>query len=230
VTMDLADARAGQRDELRRRVTAGERIVGLKTALLGSAAQRRLGATEPVWGWLTDAMEVSDGGVVDCTSLSRRKGEVEIVFELAVDLKGPGVGPDNVWDATRALRVGLELPGSVRAAAPVDVAEFVADNTAAAHFVVGPPVTHFRGLDVATLSTQLTRNGEVVGHGSGARVLGDPARAVAWLANALSEAGEYLSAGMLVFSGSTTEACAVEAGQLVGAEIEDLGRLAVTMS
>jgi 2-keto-4-pentenoate hydratase len=89
-------------------------------------------------------MELADGGLVDCSPLPPRKAEAEIVFELGADLGGPGVTPLDVLDATRALRVGLELPGSKRSAPPKDVAQFFADNTTARNFVVGPPVLRFR--------------------------------------------------------------------------------------
>ena len=56
-------------------------------------------------------------------------------------------------------------------------------------------------------------------------VMGDPARAVAWLANKLAEYDEYLMAGSVVLSGSFISSVPVAAGDLVEADFGELGRV-----
>jgi 2-keto-4-pentenoate hydratase len=54
-------------------------------------------------------------------------------------------------------------------------------------------------------------------------VLGHPADAVAWLADALAERGDALRAGDLVTTGSTTRPVPVAAGETVVARFSSLG-------
>ena len=58
----------------------------------------------------------------------------------------------------------------------------------------------------------LVVNDETVATGQGTAVLGDPARAVAWLANAIARYGDAIEAGQFVMSGSYTTASFVVAG------------------
>ncbi|MFD5258310.1 hypothetical protein ACFWM5_36540 [Streptomyces bobili] len=54
------------------------------------------------------------------------------------------------------------------------------------------------------VKTELLVNGRVVARGTGEDVLGNPASAVAWLANKLAEFGVALEVGQVVVSGSMT--------------------------
>ena len=224
----LARARAAQIEALHRRVAAGERLAGYKTSLLGRATQQRLGASGPVWGWLTDAMQLADGAAFDCTSQLRTKAEAEIVFVIGSDLVGPGVTEEDVARATAAIRPGIELPGSQRATAAATVAEFVADNTSAGRFVLGSPVVDFPLHDLPRVEAAVRRDGEVVSRGAGARVLGNPARAVALLVNSLAEAGRELHAGMLVFTGAVADPVPVTSGHSYSVRFRGLGTVGFT--
>jgi len=64
--------------------------------------------------------------------------------------------------------------------------------------------------------------------GAGARVMGSPARAVGWLANALARVGAELHAGMLVFTGAAADPIDVLPGHVISAEFAHLGRVGFT--
>ncbi len=64
--------------------------------------------------------------------------------------------------------------------------------------------------------------------GNGAAVLGDPAKAVAWLANTLAEFDIPLVAGQLVMPGSCTSAPFLNAGDHVEARFSGLGSVSAT--
>jgi 2-keto-4-pentenoate hydratase len=70
-------------------------------------------------------------------------------------------------------------------------------------------------------------NGEEVASATGAAVLGDPARAVAWLANKLAENHQRIKARAIVLPGSMTPIYPVGAGDRVAAEFEALGSVSV---
>lgn len=230
MSVDLGEAIEAQNRALNARLAQGEALVGYKTALISKASQVRLGASGPVWGWLTDAMELLDGGTFDCSAQLRTKAEAELVFVLGTDLVGPGVNEIDVLRATAAIRPGLELPGSQRLVAPSSVAEFVTDNASAGRFVLGRPSFNIQELDLQLLGAVIERDGDVVSSGAGARVLGNPARAVAWLANSLAATGRELHRGMFIFTGALTDPVAVAPGESIAAEFGHLGRIGFTAS
>ena len=59
---------------VQRRLTAGERLVGLKMGLTSKAKMAQMGVDEVIWGRLTDAMRVPDGGSVDVGATSSTRG------------------------------------------------------------------------------------------------------------------------------------------------------------
>ncbi len=73
----------------------------------------------------------------------------------------------------------------------------------------------------------MEKNGEIVGMGASAAVLGHPADAIAMLVNILAELGEDLPAGSFVMSGGITEAVAVKAGDSVTARFQELGSVSM---
>jgi len=225
-----AAAVAAQDEYLAALRAQGRRLTGYKTALLAQAARTRLGASGPVWGLLTDDMALPDGARFDLASVTSAKAEAELVFELGADLVGPGTTEDDVLAATTALYVGIELPAvPLGARSPTDVDGFLGYNTLAAHYVLGDAITEFGGLDLALVDAVVEVDGTVAATGVGARVLGHPARSVAWLANSLAPRGRELHAGMLVFSGALADPVTLRPAQSVRATISGIGRATVTV-
>ncbi|MFF3872226.1 2-keto-4-pentenoate hydratase [Streptomyces sp. NPDC001978] len=205
----------------------GNHLIGYKTALLAPEAQRRLGAAGPVWGVLTDDMAINDGDEFDLSTVASAKAEVELVFQLGSDLVGPGVTEADVLAATAAVYAGIEIPSVPRGAEPpTRVGDYLACNALAAGYVLGCAVTGFHDIDMSLVGAVLEVDGDIVSSGAGAQVLGNPVRAVAWLANRLARHGKELHAGMVVFTGGLAAGVALAPGQSVAAEIAHVGRVA----
>ena len=73
----------------------------------------------------------------------------------------------------------------------------------------------------------LEKNGEIIDTAAGAAVLGNPAEAVAWLANKLNEHGITLRKGEFIISGSLTRAVSVDSGSFFRATFDRLGSVSV---
>jgi hypothetical protein len=102
-------------------------------------------------------------------------------------------------------------------------ADTVADNGSSARALFGRDRVPIDGLDLDAVCATLLHNGEVVGEATGEAVLGHPAEAVAWLANALGSFGRTLRAGEYVMSGSFMAAVRAEAGDRFEARFDGLG-------
>lgn len=83
-------------------------------------------------------------------------------------------------------------------------------------------------LDLALEGVELWCDGERVGSGTGAAVLGHPAVAAAWLANQLAEFGVSLLKGQAVLPGAMYAAVTVAPGKTYRAAYTNLGEVSVS--
>ncbi|MCD9030664.1 2-oxo-3-hexenedioate decarboxylase [Luteimonas sp. Y-2-2-4F] len=211
-------------DALRALKTArGVRVTGMKMGLTSFAKMRQMGVETPIYGFLGSDNAVDDGGAVEAGALIHPKVEAEIAFVLGDGLDGPDCTPAQALAATRYLLPAIEVIDSRYENFRFDLPSVIADNTSAARYVLGSRPLPPDGLDLATTGVVLERNGQVVEVGAGAAVLGDPALAVAMLANMLHARGQRLPAGSVVLSGAATAAVAVSAGDHVSVRIDGLG-------
>jgi 2-keto-4-pentenoate hydratase len=81
---------------------------------------------------------------------------------------------------------------------------------------------------LADAEMSIRHNGAPAGSGRGEACLGNPAIAVAWLAEALTRFGEGLRAGDLVMSGALAKMIAATPGDKFAVDFGALGSVSVT--
>ncbi len=218
--LDPAGGYAVQRALLDRRHARGERLVGVKMGLTSKAKMAQVGVAEVIWGRLTDAMAVPDGGDVDPGGYIHPRVEPEVAFLLARDV--PAGGPaGNFQDLVHAVAPAIELIDSRYADFQFSLPDVIADNASGAAFVLGPWSALPEGLD--NLGVLLEVDGRVVQTGSTAAILGDPRRALHAALRLAGAAGLDLRAGMVVLAGAATAAVPLAPGAYVRAVVEKLG-------
>lgn len=207
---------------------AGTRVIGHKIGLTSKAMQQQLGVDQPDYGVLLNTMSVASGGTLAASEFIQARIEPEIAFWLAEDVQGPGVTTEQVLAATRGVSAALELVDSRIANWRITLVDTIADNASSARMIVSELVVPLAGLDLAQVETVLSRNGEPVGKGSGAAVLGHPAAAVAWLANKLAEFNVGLRAGQVVLPGAMCAAVSIAPGDTFQAIFTGLGDVSIS--
>lgn len=212
---------------LAHRLRAGEQVVGKKIGVTSPAVQEMLGVYQPDFGFLTDAMWVKDG-VIDTSALIAPRAEAEIAFRLKDSLKGPGVTPQDVLNATESVIACFEIVDSRIDNWDIKIADTVADNASCGVFAMSDDEVDPAGLDLSRLKVVVTKNGEYLSEGLGSAVQGAPENAVAWLANTLGEYGIPFHAGEIVLSGSLVPLAPAVAGDHFYMQIEGLGSAEVT--
>jgi 2-keto-4-pentenoate hydratase len=202
----VAEAYRIQTALMRCHANAGRERVGRKIGLTGEAIRKQLGVDSPDFGALLSTHMFESGATVSISGLRmiHPRIEAEVGFVLGRELKGPGVSAEDVIDATRHLVPVFELCDCRIKDWRITLADTVADNAAALGAVLGAPVEPAQAGALADLTVGFGRDGEVMQRGQGSAVMGDPARAVAWLANQLGELGDALPAGEPILSGSFT--------------------------
>jgi 2-keto-4-pentenoate hydratase len=225
--IDVVDAYEIQLINIRQRVAEGARVLGHKVGLSSKAMQQMMGVDEPDYGHLLDEMQVFEDTPVKAGRYLSPRVEVEVGFILAADLPGAGCTEDDVLAATEALAPSIELIDTRITDWKIALCDTIADNASSARVVLGNSPKRIDEFDLKLLGMVLEKNGDIVQTGAGGAVLGHPAVAVAWLANAVGQFGVSLGAGEIVMPGALCAATDVSAGDLLQASFDRLGTVSV---
>jgi 2-keto-4-pentenoate hydratase len=217
------EAYAVQEAYVRLRVEGGAAVVGRKVGATSKAIQELFDIDTPDYGHILDDMVCADG-VVTAASLIQPMVEPELAFVFDDDLRGPGLTGTDVLSAAVGVAPCIEVIDSRIRDWKIRYVDTVADNGSSARCVFGEliPVGE---RDLAQVVGTMFRNDVAVDTATGAAVLGHPADAVAWLANALGGLGSVLKKGEWVLSGSFMTAVPAVAGDTFSAVFDDLGRV-----
>lgn len=226
LTLDLAHAICEA--NVARRLADGERLAGFKIGSTNLRVREAMGLPDSTYGYLTDVMVLPGGGELLLDSFISPRIESEICFRLGRDLPGPDASIEEVIEATEAVSASFEICDSRIEGWKCPYPDWFADNGFAARIVLSGLWLPVRHVDLAGESVALAKDGVVIAEGTGASVMGHPAKAVAWLVRKLSERGKQLSAGDLVMTGTITPVLPIDRGSRYIASFLTLGSVEKT--
>jgi 2-oxo-3-hexenedioate decarboxylase len=203
----VAEGYAAQEALIARRLARGERLVGFKMGLTSKAKMAQVGVNEMIFGRLTDAMQVPDGGSVDIARFIHPRVEPEVAFLLR-DGEIAAAAP------------ALELIDSRYTDFKFTLPDVVADNTSGAAFVLGAWQSVPARID--NLGVLLEIDGRVAQVGSTAAILGDPRRAWRDGVALATRYGIEMTDGILL-AGAATAAVPLAPGAHARAVVQNLG-------
>ena len=225
--MTVEDAYAIQLENVRRRETAGERVVGMKIGLTSAGMQQLLNVHEPDYGHLFENMLLLERDACSLSGLIQPKVEGELSFCLRKTLQGPGITVADVYDATEWVTPSIEIVDSRIKNWKIKLADTIADNGSSARFMLGGRMTPIGAVDMRLTGMTLEQNGVLISSGTTAEVWGNPAASVAWLANKLGQFGIPLRAGSIVMAGAVTAAVPAKAGDVFTVSFQGIGSVTV---
>lgn len=223
-SLTIDDAYAISLDFLSRRLKDGEKVVGKKIGVTSKAVQDMLGVHQPDFGFLTDRMYVEGPIDIDAHALIAPRAEAEIAFILKDSLNGPGVTAADVLAATESIAPCFEIVDSRIDDWNIAIVDTVADNASCGVYVMGEQRLPVGDYDLPGLHVAVAKNGAPLSEGYGHAVQGDPAQAVAWLANTLGAHGVTLDAGDVILSGSLVPLAPAAKGDVFEMILSDCGR------
>ena len=208
-------------------------IAGYKVALTTPVMQRMVGFNEPCAGAVFANGVHQSPASIRGAEYVRLGAECEVAVLLNRDLPAASAPYDraSAAEAVGALMPAFELVDD-RGADYSDLffLGVVADNTWNAGVVLGPQVTTWRDIDLATARGAMLINGQQAGEGKGGDVMGHPLEALAWLANTLAARGKNLSQGMVVMTGSIVSTKFLNTGDTATLSIDGLGEARLTVA
>ena len=224
----VGDAYAVQEAVASRRVDAGEWVVGWKLGLASKAMQEQLDAEEPIVAPILSDWLIREGDPIPLDLLIQPRVQAHIAFELGDRVMGPHASGSDVVAATVGLRPALEVVDSRVEDWRIRLPDTIADLASSARVVVGDRLTPIADLDLRRIGVALQRNGKGVATGHGASIMGNPAQAVAWLANRILERGERLEGGQIVIAGPLHPSVAARRSDVFRALFDRLGSMSVS--
>jgi 2-oxo-3-hexenedioate decarboxylase len=225
--LDTATAYRIQEALVGLRVARGARVVGGKLGLTSKAKQIAMGVHEPLYGLVTSDMVLPSGGILPLEQLIHPRVEPEIAFVLNAPVSGPAATAAHVLAATGYVCAALDVIDSRYDGFSFTHVDAIADNGSSSAFALGNDMVG-PTMDLALAACVLEVDGEVTDSATGAAVMGHPATAVAFMANALATVGKRLEAGWVVLSGGLTAPVAMSPGRTVTATVAGIGSVTLT--
>jgi 2-oxo-3-hexenedioate decarboxylase len=218
--LGIADAYAVQALSIQRRLSRGERRIGMKMGLTSRAKMVQVGVDQMCWGRLTDAMLVEEGASLSRANFVHPRVEPEIAFLMKKDLNGQVTAAEAIA-AVEAVAPAMEIIDSRYENFKFSLADVIADNSSSSALVVG----EWRDprQDLSNLGVLLEIDGVEAEIGSTAAILGHPLRSLVAAARMVAAAGETLKAGDIVMAGGITAAPNLKPGMTVRNSVQNLG-------
>lgn len=223
------DAYSIQEEGIRLREQDGEKVIGLKMGLTSEGKRKQMNLDSPLYGVLTDRMQIDNRGIFNLHGSIHPKIEPEIAFYLKSELKGK-VTREEVLAATEAICPALEILDSrYEGFKYFSMEDVISDNSSSSHYILGEKTEDFSDIDLKNLKMVMKVNGEVAQEGNSKAISDDPVVSVIQLAELLEQRGQSIPAGVFVLAGAATAAVALEPGMEVSLEVEDLKTMRVSI-
>ena len=163
--------------------------------LTSEAKRQQMNLDSPVYGVLTDRMQVPAGGMLRLQGSIHPKIEPEIAFRTSRELRGR-ITREQALDACSSAFAAMEILDSRY----VDFKYFslpdvVADNSSSSLFVLGTTERPPRELDLTQLQMSMEVNGEAVQAARSDAISGDPLLSVVQLCELLDRARRVAARG-----------------------------------
>ncbi|WP_177194810.1 2-keto-4-pentenoate hydratase [Alteribacillus iranensis] len=226
--LSVEEAYEIQKLSIDRYLDRNDPMVGWKMGLTSKAKQVSMNVDEPIYGRLTDSMELRDP-VLHVGELIHPKVEPEFAFVINKELQGADLRPRDVWEATEGVYLALEVIDSRYENFKFTLPDVIADNASSTKFILGTQVYAPSQTAWNKVKTTMLKNGEEVQSGYGSAVLDHPVHSVRELAKMISRENLSIKPGMIVLVGAVTEAVSVEAGDTLEVIYEGLDTLTLEM-
>lgn len=209
-------------------------LAGYKVAFTSSAIQQRTGISEPCAGGIMANTIHNSPAVLSATNFIQIGIECEMAIRMGIDLpasKAPFTR-ESISEAVDAVMASFEVIDRRHAnvGGPMNALQAVSTNILNAGAIFGTPIRDWQKIDLAASRCTLVINGEEVGEGQGADVMGHPLEALTWLANMLASQGKGLFEGAVIITGSMIPPFFLNPGDTAIVSMEGLGDVSLKIT
>ena len=214
------------------RLKRGEKIVGYKMGLTSKAKMEQVGLDTPIYGVLTDVMQIPNHTQFALKNSIHPKIEPEIALITKSEITAV---PKSIGEALESLEwicSAMEILDSRYVGFKYfSLSDVVADNASSAYFILSDERKKPSEVgDPSNLSIEMYYNDRLAHRASSRAVLGNPITSFIELCSLLRDENRTLPAGSIILTGAATAAVELEAGAQVFTNIENLGRVEIEIS
>lgn len=206
-------------------INDGYHFSGRKVGMTSDAMRKQFCINEPDYGYLLEEFKYENDSQINVEDFLDPMIEAEIGFVLNADLDKSDVTAEDVLRATDYIVAALEIIDARTQHFDTTIDDSIADNASFGAYIIGDTILAPKEKDLSLLGIVVEKNNKQLTTSSGASVMGNPANAVAWLANKMRTLGEPLKKGEFVLSGSFISAIPVKAGDIVTIRYGGLGEM-----
>lgn len=211
------------------RLGRGEKIIGYKVGLTSEAKRAQMGLRSPIYGVLTDQMQIQSGAPFSLCGTIHPKIEPEIAFKTKKSLRGP-ITFWQALDACESVCAAMEILDSRYIGFKYfSLQDVVADNSSSAFFILGPPMALSDSVNLNYLQMVMEVNGQKVQSACSSAISGHPVHSLIQLCEILNSQGRELPAGSIVLTGAAAQALALEPRLEIKLRVEKLGAVSVAV-
>ena len=226
--LSLSSAYKIQEIGIQLRQSRGEQTVGYKMGLTSKAKMKQMGVDSPIYGVLTDKMQLFSGQRMTLAGRIHPKIEPEIAFIMSSDLKGK-VTAHQALESVGSVCAAMEIIDSRYLKFNFTLNDVIADNCSSSAFILGPLIKKPNEINLANLGMVLEVNGKPVEFGSSSAILGSPAESLAALSQMLHERGHFIPKGSIVMAGAATRAIALNPSTEVRTHVQGLDSVSLVI-
>ena len=230
LTLTRAEAYEVQELGIRFREKQNEKRIGLKMGLTSEGKRRQMNLDSPLYGELTAPMQIMHASIFSIEQLIHPKIEPEIAFLIAKPLSGD-VTREQVLNSCEAVAACMEILDSrYEQFKYFSMEDVIADNSSSSHFVVGPWVKNFSGIDLRELKMKMSVDGVLAQEGLSKEISSNPVTSVIELCRLLALRNRKLEAGMIVLAGAATAAVEMKSGQKIELFVDSLPPVSILVA
>ncbi|RRO13502.1 2-keto-4-pentenoate hydratase [Flavobacteriaceae bacterium 14752] len=204
-----------------KKIAKGAKLVGKKIGLTSFAVQEQLGVDEPDFGVLTKTMQIENHEKIDFKNLMQPKAEAEWAFVLKENIEADQITLNDVKNTIDYAVVAIEIVGSRIKNWDIKITDTIADNASASHFVLGSKKIDLSKIDMVNCEMKMFKSDSLISEGTGQACMGNPLKAVLWLAQTMQKFKQPLQAGEIILSGALGPMTEIGKGDKLRASIDD---------
>ena len=212
---------------IKHRLDQGEIFKGLKMGLTSKAKREQMNLSSPLYGVLTDKMEIPNGGTFSMRKTIHPKIEPEIAFVLKKDISKK-IDIEEASECCNALLPALEILDSRYTQFKYfSLEDVIADNASSSHYILGEQKADFSSIDLLNLKMEMYIDGKLEKEGISKDISGHPLLSIVELSNLMTDRGLTIKAGSVILAGAATAAVMLRPGMDCRLVVQDLGEVRV---
>lgn len=220
VQMSRPEAYQIQELGIRHRLNQSELRIGYKMGLTSAGKRKQMNLDSPLYGELTNKMQVANQSIFDINGLIHSKIEPEIAFKIKNTLSGK-ITYQHAVDSISEVCATMEILDSRYAQFKYfSMEDVIADNSSSSHFVCGPWMRFENPEQVMNAYLEMSVDHVVVQAGDAKEISGDPILSIVQLVHLLHENNRSLEANSIVLAGAATAAVELKPNQVIELKIK----------